>query len=50
MQVHGKGQSFKDVVSKSGFKKNSEVMSACGDLVRVEDKGGGNITYYPKGK
>ena len=48
-KVHGKGGgSVKDAVAKCGFKKQAEMIGACPDVVRVEDKGNGNITFFPK--
>jgi len=49
-KVHGKASTIKDAFTKCGFKKMSEFVKACDDVVRVEEKGGGNITYFPKGK
>ena len=41
---------FKDTWSKLGFKKMAEFLTACDDVIRKEELGGGNITFYPKGK
>jgi len=41
---------FKDIYTKCGFKKQAEMMKACEDVIKVVEKGGGDITFFPKGK
>lgn len=45
-----KADKLKDVWSKCGFKKLAEFVKACDDVVKTVEKGGGDITFFPKGK
>jgi len=41
---------FKEVYSKAGFKKMTEFIKAAPEVARVEEEGGGNITFFPASK
>ena len=43
-------EKLKDVYTKCGFKKQTEMIKACDDVIKVVEKGGGEITFFPKGK
>lgn len=41
---------FKKVFTEAGFKKMTEFMKAAPEVARVDEQGGGNITFFPVSK